>query len=154
MFKIITESQEATYEVGKKIGSLLKPGMIVCLSGDLGTGKTHLTKGIAIGMGIHDYITSPTYTLINEYMGAIPLYHFDAYRLENSDELNELGYTEYFYGNGVSVIEWADIISEVIPVERLWIIIHIEKSGNRRIVFDASGVEHTKFLDKLKGVLI
>jgi len=154
LFNIFTKSQEETYELGIKIGKLLEPGMIICLSGDLGTGKTHLTKGIAVGIGINEYVTSPTYTLINEYYGEMSLYHFDVYRLENSDELNELGYTEYFYGKGVCVIEWADIISEAIPVERLWIVLHIEKNGNRRFVLDASGIRHKELLDKLEGALL
>ena len=142
-------SSEETYTLGKKLGELLQPSMVICLSGDLGAGKTHFTKGIATGLGIDDYITSPTYTLINEYPGEKPLYHFDVYRLEGSDELNELGYQEYFYGKGVTVIEWADIIMEALPKERLWVVIHKLDGDHRRVIMDPMGTEYEKLVEEL-----
>lgn len=140
---------EDTLLIGKKLGELLEPSMVVCLSGDLGAGKTHLTKGIAAGLGVVDYVTSPTYTLINEYVGVRPLYHFDVYRLESSDELNELGYSEYFYGDGVTVIEWADIILEALPKNRLWIILHKGVGDERRILIDSVGSDYSELLARL-----
>ena len=152
MIKIKVNNEEETFLLGKRIGQLLQSSMILCLSGDMGTGKTHFTKGIAAGLGIEDYITSPTFTLINEYKGRIPLYHFDVYRLENSDELNELGYQEYFFGSGVTVIEWADIINDVIPKDRLWIILHKIDGDKRRIIIDGAGEEYISLVEELKNL--
>lgn len=152
MITLKTNSGEETFLLGKRLGQLLQPSMILCLSGDLGAGKTQMTKGIATGLDIEDYITSPTYTLINEYSGRLPLYHFDVYRLENSDELNELGYQEYFFGNGITVIEWADIISEAVPKDRLWIIIRKMEADKRRIVLDGVGDTYLELLERLKEI--
>lgn len=100
------------------LGSRLQKGDILALIGDLGTGKTALTKAIALGMGITDTITSPTFTIVQEYTtGRLPLYHFDVYRINDPEELFELGYEEYFFGQGVCVIEWADLIEELLPEE-------------------------------------
>ena len=121
-------SLEDTNEFGIKLGKNLRAGDILCLNGDLGAGKTTLTKSIGIGLGVDEYITSPTFALINQYSGRIPVYHFDVYRLENVDELFDLGFDEYFYGGGVCIIEWADKIDKMIPKER--IVIDIEKGNN------------------------
>ncbi|MBC8589139.1 tRNA (adenosine(37)-N6)-threonylcarbamoyltransferase complex ATPase subunit type 1 TsaE [Paratissierella segnis] len=125
---------EETEEFGIKLGSLLKGGDIICLNGDLGAGKTTLTKSIGRGLGVDEYITSPTFALINEYKGKFPVYHFDVYRLENAHELYDLGFDEYFYGKGVCIIEWADKIEKMIPDIR--IVIDIEKGNddNERIL--------------------
>ena len=125
MLKIELNGLEETKRFGIKIGKLLKPGDILCLNGDLGAGKTTLTKSIGLGLGVDDYITSPTFSLINEYEGRVPLYHFDVYRLENVEDLYDLGFDEYFYGHGVSIIEWADKIEALLPKER--IVLDIEK---------------------------
>lgn len=125
---------EETKEFGFRLGSLLKGGDILCLNGDLGAGKTTMTKSIGLGLGVEEYITSPTFTLINEYKGRIPVYHFDVYRLEDADELYDLGFDEYFYGKGVCIIEWADKIEKMIPEIR--IVVDIEKGNdeNKRIL--------------------
>lgn len=115
-----------TEEFGIRLGKLLKSGDIVCLNGDLGAGKTTMTKSIGIGLDIKEYITSPTFTLINMYRGRMVVYHFDVYRLENVDELYDLGFDEYFYGDGVCIIEWAEKIKKLLPEDR--IIIDIKKS--------------------------
>lgn len=117
---------EETEQFGIKLGQLLKEGDILCLNGDLGAGKTTITKSIGLGLGVEEYITSPTFALINQYKGRIPVYHFDVYRLENAHELYDLGFDEYFYGKGVCIIEWADKIEKMIPREN--IVIDIEKS--------------------------
>ena len=119
---------EETNEFGIRLGENLIVGDILCLNGDLGAGKTTLSKSIGIGLGVDEYITSPTFALINQYSGRIPVYHFDVYRLENVDELFDLGFDEYFYGGGVCIIEWADKIDKMIPKER--IVIDIEKGNN------------------------
>ncbi|MGQ9628727.1 MAG: tRNA (adenosine(37)-N6)-threonylcarbamoyltransferase complex ATPase subunit type 1 TsaE [bacterium] len=116
---IISRSPEETLSIGERIGQALAPGDILALEGDLGTGKTVLTKGIAKGLGVdsEDVVTSPTFTLINEYRGrgGLPIYHFDIYRLDGPRDLVDLGYEEYFYGEGVTIIEWADKIAPLIP---------------------------------------
>lgn len=117
--EFIIDSVEKTFEVGKQIGTLANVGDIICLTGDLGTGKTHLTKGIAAGLGVNDYITSPTFTIVNEYEGRFKLYHFDVYRVNDPDEISAIGFDEYIFGNGVSVIEWANYIESLIPDEYL-----------------------------------
>jgi len=119
---------EETNEFGIRLGENLIVGDILCLNGDLGAGKTTLSKSIGLGLGVSEYITSPTFSLINQYSGRIPVYHFDVYRLENTDELFDLGFDEYFYGGGVCIIEWADKIDKMIPKER--IVIDIEKGNN------------------------
>ena len=113
--KVITNNENETYNIGIKIGKQLKAGDILSLNGDLGAGKTYLTKGIAKGLGIEDYITSPTFTILNEYEGRIPLYHFDVYRINDVEEMYEIGFEEYLYGNGVCVIEWGNIVEEILP---------------------------------------
>ncbi|WP_120168834.1 tRNA (adenosine(37)-N6)-threonylcarbamoyltransferase complex ATPase subunit type 1 TsaE [Thermohalobacter berrensis] len=148
--KIVTNSPEETKEFGYKLGTLLKGGDILCLSGDLGAGKTTLTQAIAEGMGIEDYITSPTFTIINEYEGKLPLYHFDVYRLEGPEAMDDLGYEEYFYSNGVCIIEWANLIEEILPEERINITIKRGNGENKReIIIDGVGKRHEEIIDNL-----
>lgn len=114
---IITIKNEVeTRDFGLRLGMKLKAGDIVAIIGDLGAGKTTLTKSIAEGLGIKEMITSPTFTIVQEYhSGRVPLYHFDVYRIDDVEEMYELGYEEYFFGDGVSVVEWANKIMEIIP---------------------------------------
>ncbi|MDF2612964.1 MAG: hypothetical protein K0S71_750 [Clostridia bacterium] len=116
-------SEEQTLEIGYQIGRNAEVGEIYCLIGDLGVGKTIFSKGFAKGLGIEEPITSPTFTIIQEYDGHMPLYHFDMYRIEDSDELEMIGYEDYFFGQGVCLVEWANNVSEVIPKEAKWIFI-------------------------------
>lgn len=123
---IETFSSEETAELGRKIGRLVQPGDIICLNGDLGVGKTVFTQGIADGLEIDDSICSPTFTLIQEYeQGRIPLYHFDVYRISGPWDMDDLGYEDYFFGNGVCLVEWGCLIEELLPDNT--IIITIEK---------------------------
>ena len=149
--EIILKGLEQTTEFGIKLGKLLKGGDIVCLNGELGAGKTTLTKSIGLGLGVTDYITSPTFTLINEYNGRVRVYHFDVYRLENVDELYDLGFDEYFYSNGVSIIEWAEKIEKLLPKER--IVLDIEKGkyiDERRINITGHGNRYIEILKELE----
>lgn len=137
---------EKTEEFGKLIGENLKSGDVVCLNGELGAGKTTLTKSIAKGMGIDDYVTSPTFNIINEYYGKLNLYHFDTYRLENVDEISYLGFDEYFYGNGVCVIEWADKIKDFLPEEY----IEINLNMDRKAELIAHGKRYEELLETIE----
>ena len=110
-----TDSAEQTIEFGKKIGSKLKKGDILAMQGTLAAGKTTITKGIALALGVEDTITSPTFCLISEYEGKIPLYHMDVYRLNGTDDFINLGAEELIYGNGVSIIEWSEKIMDSLP---------------------------------------
>ena len=108
-------SAEETYALGKKLGEEAKPGAVYCLSGDLGVGKTVFTKGFAVGLGVIDTVNSPTFTIVQVYNGRMPFYHFDVYRIEEPEEMEEIGYEDYFYGDGACMIEWAELIEELIP---------------------------------------
>ncbi len=109
-----------TFELGKQIGMTAKSGEVYCLNGDLGTGKTVFTQGFAAGLNVSEQVNSPTFTILQEYTdGRLPFYHFDVYRLEESEEMEEIGYLDYFYGDGVCLIEWADQIKELLPKERI-----------------------------------
>lgn len=148
--KIELDSLKDTEKLGQQIGKVLKEGDILCLNGDLGAGKTTLTKSIGIGLGVEEYITSPTFSLINEYRGRLPVYHFDVYRLENIDELDDLGFDEYFFGEGVCIIEWAEKIEKMLPREI--IVLDIEKGEDidKRIVsITGSGDRYKEFLREL-----
>lgn len=113
-----SNSPKETHNIAKSFAKTLKKGDVICLSGDLGTGKTAFVQGLATGLGITDYVNSPTFTIVNCYEGVLPLYHFDVYRIADPDEMYEIGYEEYVYGDGVSVIEWPEIISEILPENR------------------------------------
>lgn len=116
-------SEEQTKQIAFELAERAKKGDIYCLSGDLGTGKTAFTKGFAQGLKIKEDITSPTFTIINEYIGKLPLYHFDVYRISSLEEMDDTGYEEYFFGEGVCIIEWAEMIKEFIPDNAFWITI-------------------------------
>lgn len=126
----ITKSPEETEKLGEKLSAGAKAGDVFCLSGDLGTGKTAFAKGFARGLGIKDHITSPTFTIINQYEGRLPLYHFDVYRLENEDELLGIGADEFFYGEGVCLIEWAELVKGAVPEGAVWIKIEKDLEKN------------------------
>jgi len=126
----ITNSQEETFDVGYELGKKAKKGDIFGLIGDLGTGKTILAKGIAKGLGINEEITSPTFTLLEVYEAAIPLYHFDLYRISDDSELENLFFEEYWYDDGVSVIEWAERAMKRLPNDIF--IIKLEYTGKNR----------------------
>ncbi|MBO4321021.1 MAG: tRNA (adenosine(37)-N6)-threonylcarbamoyltransferase complex ATPase subunit type 1 TsaE [Treponema sp.] len=129
-----TNSSEETIELGRKIGSLLKPGDIIAMEGTLAAGKTTITKGIAQSLGVDDTITSPTFCLISEYSGTkMPLYHMDVYRLEGAEDFLNLGVEELLYGNGVCIIEWSEKVKSVLPKKTITLRIDADNDGKRKI---------------------
>ena len=117
---IETHDPEETFEVGRTIGMNAKPGQIYTLTGDLGVGKTVFTQGVAAGLGITEPVNSPTFTIIQEYEdGRLPFYHFDVYRIGDLEEMEEIGYDDYFFGQGICLIEWAELIEEILPEKRI-----------------------------------
>ena len=133
---VITSSSEETKAFGKKLAACLKPGSILALSGELGAGKTTLVQGIAQGLGVTDYVASPSFTLINEYHGKLPLFHIDLYRLENLAEIDDLGLEEYFDRPGTITIEWAEKMKKLLPDQTKWIKIEVKDENTRHIFCD------------------
>ena len=130
MKEYITNSAQETFELGRAIAESIEPGSVITLNGDLGTGKTVFSQGFASGLWIDDNVNSPTFTIIQIYEdGRMPLYHFDVYRIGDVSEMDEIGYEDYFYGDGVCLIEWAELIEEILPENR--IDIFIEKDTER-----------------------
>ncbi|MFT8348710.1 tRNA (adenosine(37)-N6)-threonylcarbamoyltransferase complex ATPase subunit type 1 TsaE [Clostridium saccharoperbutylacetonicum] len=134
---------DSTTQLGINLGKLLQAGDIICLTGDLGAGKTHITKGIALGLGINDNITSPTFTIVNEYEGGrLKLNHFDVYRVSDPDEIYAIGFDDYIFSEAVSIIEWANYIEEILPQDLLHISIKkdLEKGEDyRKIILTPYG---------------
>ena len=130
---LITHSEEETIALGKKIGSKLKKGDVIALQGTLGAGKTTITKGIALALGIEDTITSPTFCLISEYEGKMPLYHMDVYRLEGGEDFINLGVDDMLYGRGVCLIEWSEKIMEELPKKTIILRLEPKEDGSRTI---------------------
>ena len=145
-YKITVHSDNETIAIAQNIESEKFPGMIICLNGDLGSGKTVFAKGFAHAMGIEE-ITSPTFTIIKEYNGELPLYHMDVYRIEDTNE--ELGIEEYFDKGGVTIIEWADIIKDILPEERLDIKFKIVDENTRVIVLNPHGDKYINICEPI-----
>ena len=140
---IYLNNDQETREIGFKLGKLLKPGSIVCLIGDLGAGKTTMTQSLAEALEVDDYITSPTFTIVNQYEGKMPLYHFDVYRIGCSEEMYDIGFEEYINGDGVCIIEWANIIEDILPDEYLKIELNYKDMG-REMTLIPYGEEYEK----------
>lgn len=144
---IETNSARETFALGEKIGKSALPGQIYTLSGDLGVGKTVFTQGVAKGIGITEPVSSPTFTIVQEYEeGRMPFYHFDVYRIGDIEEMEEIGYDDYFFGEGICLIEWAELIREILPKNRIAVTIEKEPEKGfdyRRITIEGlDGVEH------------
>lgn len=121
--KVHTCSAQETFDFAKSFCKELDQGTVLCMYGDLGAGKTLFAKGIAAGLGIEDNVSSPTFTIVNEYDGTIPFYHFDVYRISDPDEMYETGFDEYISGDGICLIEWAELIEDILPLPRVKITI-------------------------------
>ena len=144
-YKITTHSEEETIEVAENFESEKFPNMIICLDGDLGSGKTLFTKGIAASLGIEENITSPTFTIVTEYEGELPLYHMDVYRLDGNTD--GVGIEEYFHKGGVVVIEWANMIKDILPEERLDIKIKTMGENKRLLIITPYGKKYEELCE-------
>lgn len=151
MVCIITKQSKETEYIGQRMAKFLEPGDFIALIGELGAGKTVFTQGIAKGLGIDDPITSPTFTIIHEYPeGRLPLYHMDVYRLKSAEEMNDLGYEEYFYGQGITIVEWANLIEDILPTEHLSLVFREGQEG-REICFHPRGKKYERLVEELTG---
>lgn len=146
----LLRNEEETLEFGRMIGKNMEEGILVCLNGDLGAGKTCLTKGIAQGLEIEEDVTSPTFILVEEYEGRLPLYHFDVYRIDDPEELYFIGFEEYLGKEAVVIIEWSSRIEEILPIERLDIDISRTGEDEREITLSAVGETAQALLRRLK----
>ncbi|KHD85309.1 tRNA (adenosine(37)-N6)-threonylcarbamoyltransferase complex ATPase subunit type 1 TsaE [Heyndrickxia ginsengihumi] len=143
----ISNSPEETNAFAEKLASFLQPGDVLLLEGDLGAGKTTFTKGIAKGLGIKRTVNSPTFTIIKEYQGRIPLYHMDVYRLE--DTFEDLGFDEYFDGDGVTIVEWAHLIEDQLPTEYLKINLHHAGNDRRELMLEPVGKRYVLLCEEI-----
>jgi tRNA threonylcarbamoyladenosine biosynthesis protein TsaE len=148
--KITVNNLKDTEKIGKIIADCLEKGTVLCLDGDLGAGKTTLTQFIAREFGVSEYITSPTFTIIKEYEGRLPFYHMDVYRINSEDDMYDLGYDEYIYSEGVTIIEWSRKIKGILPEERISIEIERFADYARTMVIYGKGKSYDKLVKELK----
>lgn len=133
----ISHSVDETKDFAKNFAKTLSGGTVLCMYGDLGAGKTAFVQGMAEGLLVGDYVSSPTFTIINEYEGELPLYHFDVYRISDSDEMYEIGYDEYINSDGICVIEWAELIEDILPDDRIKVTINkLIEDDDREIIIE------------------
>ena len=149
---VLTSSTEATQALGAALAPLVRPADVVLLTGDLGAGKTQLTKGLAAGLGVPEPITSPTFNILLVHEGRLPLYHFDLYRLERAEDLEDLDYFGTLEADGVAVVEWGDRFSEALPRDGLVLALHIEGDEERRIELHALGDRGRELVAQLAQV--
>lgn len=146
-YEITTTSSEETQNLSERLGQLVKEQDVLILEGDLGAGKTTFTKGLAKGLGVKRVVNSPTFNIIKEYKGRLPLYHMDVYRLAESEE--DLGFDEYFYGEGITVVEWAHLIEPFLPNEKLKISLFHTGNDTRKIVLEPNGERYIRLCEEL-----
>jgi tRNA threonylcarbamoyladenosine biosynthesis protein TsaE len=145
--QISSPASEITQELGAQLGRQVRPGDVIALQGDLGAGKTNFVQGLARGMDIHQDVNSPTFILANEYQdGRLPLYHIDAYRVENAEEARGFGLDDYLNGEGVTVIEWAERVRAALPEDRLWIELEYVGENERQMTITTSGARSAELL--------
>ena len=135
----LSHSPEETEQLGEQLGRTLRPGSVVAYRGDLGMGKTAFTRGLARGLGCTCRVTSPTFTIVNEYSGALPLFHFDMYRLDSSDELFDIGWEDYLARGGVCAVEWSERVEDALPEDALWVSFARGNGENDRIITVTGG---------------
>lgn len=135
----LSHSPEETEQLGEQLGRTLRPGSVVAYRGDLGMGKTAFTRGLARGLGCTCRVTSPTFTIVNEYSGALPLFHFDMYRLDSSDDLFDIGWEDYLSRGGVCAVEWSERVEDALPEDALWVSFARGDGENDRIITITGG---------------
>ena len=135
----LSHSPEETEQLGEQLGRTLRPGSVVAYRGDLGMGKTAFTRGLARGLGCTCRVTSPTFTIVNEYSGVLPLFHFDMYRLDSSDELFDIGWEDYLSRGGVCAVEWSERVEDALPEDALWVSFARGTGENDRIITVTGG---------------
>jgi tRNA threonylcarbamoyladenosine biosynthesis protein TsaE len=148
--KINLNNLRDTEKLGKIIAKCIEKGAVICLNGDLGVGKTSLTQFIAKEFGVKEYIVSPTFTIIKEYNGKFPFYHMDVYRINSEDDMYDLGYDEYIYSEGVTVIEWSRLIEGILPQERVNIEIKRIDDDKREVNIEGKGMFYERLVKELK----
>lgn len=144
-----SNSPEETMKYGEILGRMAQPGDVFCLNGELGAGKSVFARGVAAGLGITGRVASPTFTLINEHQGRLPFYHMDVYRLGSPEEMYDLGYEEYFYGSGITLVEWAGLVDDVLPADRLDINISGAGEGGRLLELIPRGNRYRRLAEEL-----
>ncbi len=149
--KLLVNNLNETEKIGKIISNCLEKGTVLCLEGDLGVGKTALTQFIAKEFGVNEYITSPTFTIIKEYQGRLDFYHMDVYRIESEEDMYDLGYDEYIYSEGVTIIEWSNKIKGILPDERINIKIQRIDDTSRLMFVDGKGKVYESIEEELKN---
>jgi tRNA threonylcarbamoyladenosine biosynthesis protein TsaE len=157
--QVVTENAEETKALGERLSHRLSPGDLVAMFGDLGSGKTTLVQGICRGLGVSGVVNSPSFTIVNEYRGRVPVYHLDCYRLAGVEDLLGLGYEEYFFGDGVCLIEWAEKAGDLLPGRRIDVLLKREGAQRRKITISVmdddadsgSGDVHSGGLDQSGG---
>lgn len=148
--RIATKSADETIALGEKLGKLFQPGDVIALSGDLGAGKTTITRGIAVGLGVEADIHSPTFTLIHEHPGPVPLYHIDLYRLSGEQEAEWIGIEDYLYGDGVTIIEWAETARSLLPEGRLDIELTMTGDTERELVLKSDSPRMQAVIEEIE----
>ena len=138
----LSHSAEETERIGEKLGATLSSGAVIAYRGGLGMGKTAFTRGLARGLGCTGRVTSPTFTIVNEYSGSIPLFHFDMYRLDSSDDLFDIGWEDYLERGGVCAVEWSERVADALPQDALWVDISRGSGENDRIITITGGEGH------------
>ena len=149
IFTIVSHSPEFTRNIGREMGRRIHAGSVIALCGDLGTGKTVFAQGVAEGLKVESSVTSPTFIIINEHAGKYPFYHIDTYRLRSSEDMRDLGYEEYFYGDGVTVIEWAQKIEDLLPEEYLRVELEVLGESDRKITLIPFGEKYVNIVESL-----
>jgi tRNA threonylcarbamoyladenosine biosynthesis protein TsaE len=150
---LVTHSPEETQQIGRRLGEGARPGDVVLLIGDLGTGKTCLTQGIARGLGINDYVLSPSFVIVRELHGRLPLFHVDLYRLDRLEETEDLGLDDYFYDGGISVVEWAEKAMGLMPPEHLRIDLTYVSDTDRRLRLQPKGKRYDELVAGLENAI-
>ena len=148
----ISHGEAQTRRLGARLGELLEGGEIIALQGELGSGKTRWVQGVGQGLEVKQHVTSPTFTLVNEYPGRLTLYHIDLYRINQPSEALAFGVEDYLYGNGVCLIEWAERVAEILPPDHMWITFYYLDDTKRRITMQAAGDRYQKLIEDFKHV--